>query len=101
MANFILLRGGAKSLVEIVEDGPRLAKAWEGTLKALLGNESEEEGCFLLQHHASVSLISNLFSPRFLSIGLMLDIQLAMHNLVSGCTDERPQRLFEPCDWIY
>ena len=57
VANCILMRGCAKSLVETVKDGPQMASEWENKLRAFLGVEADEGGqSFLLQHHASVSL---------------------------------------------
>lgn len=59
VANCILMRGCAKSLIETVEDGPQLASEWESKLRVFLGVEGDEGGqSFLLQHHASVRLKS-------------------------------------------
>lgn len=60
VSNCISLRGCAKSLLDTVEGGSRLAKEWESNLKAFLWAESDQGGQnFLLQHHASVSTMGN------------------------------------------
>ena len=97
IASCMLLRGCAKSLVEVLPNGKDLLDQWKLDFRPfLLPDERTGDNDFVVKYHAAVSYPHHC--AKFIADSRS---QLVVRNLGNGPTDESSRLLFSNEQWVF